>query len=127
MKEKYQLEYPMHTTARLLFQKISTSTGLEQWFAEYVKVDGNTFIFGWSGIEQIALLTSLRENQYVRFDWKDDAEKSFFEFRIRIDELTSELELLVTDFAEKTDKDDSIELWDTQIANLKHILGLYNE
>ena len=127
MKEKFQIEYPLHTIAKLIFPKLSTVTGLEQWFADQVQANKNTFTFNWSGIKQVAEQTMIRENQLVRFNWKDDPENTYFEFKLRVDDITNEMELIVTDFIEESEKADAIELWDAQIANLKHILGLNNE
>lgn len=64
-----------------------------------------------------------KENQLVKFKWTED-EDVFFEFKIRQDELTGEVALIVTDFAEDDEKDDAIDLWNTQISELKHALGL---
>jgi hypothetical protein len=127
MKEKFQIEYPLHTIAKLIFPKLSTVTGLEQWFADHVQANKNTYTFNWSGINQVAELSMIRENQLVRFNWKDDPENTYFEFKLRVDDITNDMELIVTDFIEESEKDDAIELWDAQIANLKHILGLNNE
>ena len=41
-----------------------------------------------------------------------------------MDELTNDVALVITDFAEENEKADSIDLWNTQIAELKHVLGL---
>ena len=60
----------------------------------------------------------------VRFKWVDDDEDSYFEFKIRKDELTGEVALVITDFAEDDEKEEAVDLWDTQIAELKHALGL---
>jgi len=43
---------------------------------------------------------------------------------LHTDELTGDVALLITDFAEEEDIEDSQELWNKQISNLKHILGL---
>jgi hypothetical protein len=42
----------------------------------------------------------MKENLIVRYNWVDDG--SFFEFRITRDELTGDVSLLITDFAEPT-------------------------
>jgi hypothetical protein len=41
-----------------------------------------------------------------------------------MDELTNDVALVITDYAEENEKADAIELWNTQIAELKHVLGL---
>ena len=43
--------------------------------------------------------------------------------RIKIDPLTSEVALIVTDFAEEDDKEDAVLLWETQVDALKNKLG----
>ncbi len=56
---------------------------------------------------------------------KKDVKTVFFEFRIRQDQLTGpDVALIVIDYAEEQDKDDAIELWNMQIARLKHVIGL---
>ena len=54
----------------------------------------------------------------------DEDKNSFFEFKINIEEITGDVALLITDFAEEDEKEDSIDLWDSQIAELKRVIGL---
>jgi len=64
-------------------------------------------------------------NKFIRFHWEEDENpEHYFEFRIRTDELTGDVALLITDFAEEEEKDDAIDLWDSQISELKHSIGL---
>ncbi|MCX7987157.1 MAG: START-like domain-containing protein, partial [Bacteroidales bacterium] len=98
-----------------------------EWFADNVTVRSkNIYDFHWNKTIQSAEQSYLRENVVVRYDWLDAPEKDtgFFEFRIRIDELTGDVSLIVTDFAEEDEVEETIELWNTQINHHKHILGL---
>jgi len=125
MKKKFELEYSLNTSPGVLFSRLSTASGLSEWFAENVNVDGNLFTFFWDGTEQIAEMIHLKENKSIRFHWLDDEDpKSFFEFRIDHDELTGDSYLFITDFADDNEKIDSIDLWDSQISELKHVIGL---
>jgi uncharacterized protein YndB with AHSA1/START domain len=125
MKNKFELEYSINSSPKILYARLSTPGGLSEWFANDINIQGNVYTFIWEGTEQSAELVSKKDNQLVRFKWVDDEEDdSYFEFKIRIDELTGEVALVVTDFAEDDEKEDSIELWDTQISELKHALGL---
>jgi hypothetical protein len=54
----------------------------------------------------------------------DESETTFFEFRIITDELTGDTSLVVTDFAEDDEKEDIIDLWNSQINTLKHCVGV---
>ena len=125
MKQKLELEYTINSSPKVLFNRLSTAGGLSEWFADNVNVKGETFTFIWGESEQIAELILKKDNKYVRFSWIDDEEeKVYFEFKVNIHELTGDVALLITDFAEEDELDDTIELWNTQIAKLKHVLGL---
>lgn len=127
MRIKFELEYPLNTSLRILFPRLSTPEGLAEWFADDVYVDGDVFTFVWHKSETRARLSALKENKLVRFEWLDrekEEESNYFEFRISIQELTNELALIITDFAEPEEKEDAIYLWDTQISDLKRILGV---
>jgi hypothetical protein len=89
-------------------------------------VDGDLFTFRWGKSESKARLTVVKENKLARFEWEDDSgekESGFFEFRIIVHDITGDLALLITDFAEPDEKEDAIYLWDTQINDLRRILG----
>jgi len=125
MKNKLQLEYSLNVSPNILFTRLSTPDGLSEWFADDINVQNNIFKFYWSGTEQEAELLQKKDNKYIRFKWiEDDEKESFFEFRINQDELTGDVALIITDFADPDEKEDVMELWDTQIGDLKHILGV---
>lgn len=126
MRLKFELEYTLNCSSKVLFSRLSTPEGLSEWFAENVNVDGDLFTFFWNGSESIARLSALKENKLVRFEWLnlENEEENYFEFRINIDELTGDLALIISDFAEADEKEDSIYLWDSQIADLKRLLGI---
>lgn len=123
-KEKYQLEYTINCSHKILFNRLSTAGGLNEWFADNVKVHGKIYTFEWSGTEQQAEMVNRKDMKYVRFHWLDDEDdKSYFEFKLNVDELTGDLALIVTDFADFDELKDAEELWDSQISELRHILG----
>jgi len=127
MHLKLELEYNLNCSPKVLFSWLSTPEGLEEWFADKVTVDKDLFTFTWDNTESLARVSALKENRLVRFEWvdKEDAESNYFEFRINVQELTSDLALIITDFVDDPEeKDDTIFLWDTQIGDLKRILGL---
>jgi uncharacterized protein YndB with AHSA1/START domain len=127
MRLKYDLEYTLNCSPKVLFSRLSTPEGLSEWFADDVTVEGNLFTFHWSKTESEARLAAVKENKLVRFEWTDnvwDKETDFFEFKIIIHDITNDLALIITDFAEPDEKEDAIYLWDTQINDLKRILGI---
>ena len=127
MKAKYELEYNLNCSPKVLFSRLSTAEGLGEWFADQVNVNGDMFSFYWNHAESKARLSALKENKLVRFEWVGNGsnkESNYFEFRINVEELTGELALIIIDFAEADEKEDSIYLWDSQIQDLKRLLGI---
>ena len=68
-KTKFELEFPIHASPQLLYQYISTPSGLSEWFADNVNSRGELFTFIWDGSEEQAKLVSKKTNQSVRFKW----------------------------------------------------------
>jgi len=126
MKLKYDLEYDLNCPIKVLFSRLSTPEGLSEWFADNVNVNGDIYTFFWARSQARARLSAVKENKYVRFSWlnENDAETSFFEFKLNVHDLTGDVALIVTDFAEDDEKDDAIDLWNSQISELKQILGI---
>ena len=126
MREKYVLEYTLNCSPRVLFSRLSTPEGLSEWFADDVNVEGDIFTFVWDKSETKARLIALRENKFVRFEWlgNDDEESNYFEFSIIIEEISGSLALIITDFTETGEKEDAVSLWDSQIADLRRVLGI---
>ncbi len=124
-KKKFELEYTLNTSPKVLFNRLSTPDGLSEWFADDVNMNENVYTFFWEGSEEQAEMVQLKDLKYVRFRWlEEDEDTLFFEFRIKQDDLTGDVALLITDFAEDDEKDDAVDLWDSQISELKHAMGL---
>ena len=126
MRSKFELEYNLNCSPKVLFSRLSTPEGLGEWFADQVNVDGDLFTFFWNSSQSKAKLSAIKENKMVRFEWTgmENDDSNFFEFRINMEELTNELALIITDFAEAEEKEDSIYLWDSQINDLKRAVGI---
>jgi uncharacterized protein YndB with AHSA1/START domain len=120
-KVKIQLEYIINCSPKVLFNRLSTASGLAEWFADDVRVKGDKYTFIWDGTEQLARMTLYKENKLIRFNWIDS--DGYFEFRITQDELTNDVSLIVIDFTLEDEKEDTTELWNTQIEELRHVLG----
>lgn len=124
MRRKIELEYIFSSSVKVLFSRLSTPAGLSEWFAEDVFQKGDQFIFIWNGKEHPATLVEVKPNNYVRFSWDDaEDEAEYFEFSIRIEPLTEDVALIVTDFADEEDVEDTVELWNKQMDILHRNLG----
>ncbi len=122
-KKKFNLEYALRSSPRILFSFISEPNGLSQWFADDVNVRDQIFTFTWDGEVQKAKLVSIKENKLVRFKWVDDEPQYFFEMEIVQDELTNDVALNITDFATEDTLSERTSIWDNQINYLLSVLG----
>ena len=125
-KEKFQIEIPINSSKGVLFNIFSTPSGLSEWFCDDVNIKKDVHIFIWDGSEESARLISKKRDEFANFRWLEDEEEginSFFEFRIKIDDLTGDTALVITDFAEEDEIDDAKELWAAQVDRLKQVLG----
>ena len=125
-KVRYELEFPVNSSPQLLYQYISTPSGLQEWFADNVNSRGEFFTFIWDDLEENARLASKKTGEKVKFKWVDDNKKDtdyYFELRILEDEITKDVSLMVVDFAFEAEIEESKLLWENQISDLKHVIG----
>ena len=125
-KVKYELEFPITSSPQLLYQYISTPSGLSEWFADNVNSRGEFFTFIWDDTEEKARLSSKKSGEKVKFRWIDEENNDgeyYFELRILVDEITKDVSLMVVDFADEGDVQESKQLWENQVSDLKHVLG----
>ena len=125
-KKLFSLEFNFHCSPQLLFQYLSTPSGLSEWFADDVNSRGEDFTFIWEDSEEYAKLLSKKNNELVKFMWVNDEEeyqKYFFEFLITVDEITKDVSLTVTDFSDDDELEESKMLWTNLVGDLKQVLG----
>ena len=123
-KIKYELEFPIHASPSLIYQYISTPSGLSEWFADNVNSRGELFKFIWDGAEEQAKLLTKKSGERVKFRWLDDEDDPYyFEIRIQVDEITKVVSLMITDYAEEDEVEEAKMLWTNQISDLKQVLG----
>ena len=124
-KEKFHIEYIFDKVSRnSLWNHLTTPPGLSSWMADDVFINGNNYTFKWKNASEEAELIDLKQGTSVRFRWKDDDDQNYFEFKIHPIELTGGTALEITDFAEPDEKEDAIDLWDSQIEALRRSLGI---
>ncbi len=125
-KVKFELEFPIQASPSLLFQYISTPSGLSEWFADNVNSRGELFTFIWEGSEEQAKLLSKKTDDRIKLRWVADEEdglSNYFEMKIQVDEITKDVSLMITDFAEEDEVDEGKMLWENMVSDLKQILG----
>jgi uncharacterized protein YndB with AHSA1/START domain len=127
-KVRIEMEIPIHSSPMLLYQYISTPSGLAEWFADNVNSRGEMFTFFWDNESQKAKLVSKKTGERVKFKWLDENDKDteyFFELKILEDEITKDVSILVVDFAKEDEIEETKQLWANQINDLKHTIGSF--
>ncbi|MGB2760919.1 MULTISPECIES: START-like domain-containing protein [Maribacter] len=122
-KIKFEIEFVIQSSPQMLYQYLATPSGLSEWFADNVNSRGEMFTFIWDGAEEEAKLLKRKTDEFVRFAWEEADDDSFFEMKIIVDEITKDVSLFITDFAEDDEIDESKMLWTNQVSDLKQVLG----
>jgi uncharacterized protein YndB with AHSA1/START domain len=125
-KKEFVIEYDFQSSPQLLFQYLSTASGLSEWFSDDVNYRGEKYTFFWGDSEEYARVLSKKVNERIRYQWingEDDEEDYFFEFKIQMDEITKDVSLIVTDFTDEDELEEAKLLWDSLISDLKQVLG----
>ena len=124
-KTKFEIEYIINTSPTILFNCLSTPSGLSEWFADDVNIKDDRYTFFWDGSEETAILKTIRKGDSIKFQWEDDeGDDCYFEMTIKIDDLTKDVALIITDFAEGDEEQEEAKLlWDNNIVKLKQAIG----
>jgi hypothetical protein len=122
-KEKYSLEFEFRSSKAILFSYLSDSSGMAGWFADEVRSSDDNFVFVWEGSEVHAKQIAVKELQLVRYQWTDENDGTYFQFEIKEDDITSDIALIITDWASPGEKDTSRMLWENQVQQLRQLLG----
>ena len=132
-KQKIDIEYPLATKSpAIIWEQISSAHGLERWFADHVNEEEEGILkFTWGepwteqDIRQAHVIESVKfDHIRLKWDYEDDDEESYFEMRIEKSDLTNNLNLLITDFADDDDVDGLKILWESMLDRLHRASGL---
>lgn len=128
-KSLFTEDYEIHASAKMLYPYISTASGLAEWFADDVNISPEKiFIFEWDNEQHKAIVTSHRTNHFSKFEFlpetdADEKDRSFFELRIELNELTQTTFLKVTDYSDFDDQEELRDLWSSLIDHLRTVVG----
>ncbi|MBL4709310.1 MAG: SRPBCC domain-containing protein [Flavobacteriales bacterium] len=123
-KVEFTMEFVVKASPKMLYKFLSTPSGLSEWFADNVNSRGKKFSFFWEQSEEVAFLVNKKADKHIRFRWEEEEdENAFFEFKLEIDDLTNDVSLIITDFAEEDEIEEAQLLWESQINSLLHAIG----
>ena len=122
---KVEVDFLMRASPSLLYRYFTTPGDIMRWFCDGVNVHKGVYTFEWSGEAEEARLTHNTENEHVRYDWLDpDRKGEYLDFRISKSGVTNDTVLVITDFCDEDEVEETKELWIAQIDALRNATGL---
>ncbi|MDG1747120.1 MAG: START-like domain-containing protein [Bacteroidia bacterium] len=123
-KMKLELEYALRSSPQILYQYISTPSGLQIWFADHVDImGGGEYRFAWDdGTAYRAKMIKSTTNKLTRFELIDQ-DGDYLEFKIVQDDITGDVELIITEFVEEEEAEMAASIWDSAIDTLCSTIG----
>ena len=128
-KQLFTLEFPVRCSPSILFDFLATPAGLQEWFADKVRIDEDkNYIFNFDQEDHYAKQNIIKANLHVRWDFFDpkssaSQKESYIEFKLDEAELTQSLFLKVVDQSNFYSLDELEGIWDGLIAKLKGTIG----
>ena len=123
-KQLFTLEFKVRCSPSILYEFLSTPSGLQEWFADKVDEWEGVYSFTWgSGAPDKAEILEQDHDKFIRYHWLHTEKGEYFEFKIAKTEISSQTILVISDFAEKNEIKDQSQLWEYQVKELFHRLG----
>jgi len=123
-RESFELEFIFKASPAMLYNFIGSSEGLVRWFCDAADVNKEKYDFYWEGTKESAKLVEFEEDHFLMFKWDEsEFEEEFLEFEMYKSPITNETILKITDFSDADEVDDQIELWESQIDELRKATG----
>lgn len=122
----YRNEYVLNrASVRSVWNQLTTSKGLSEWFAPNVRIDSKNIRVEWDemGDHREGTITNIEKEKLIKWTWNDDR-KSYLSMEIIKTELTSTVSLLIDDHDTEMDPLTLEQLWERHIEELRHSLGL---
>ena len=131
-KQRIDIEYPLATKSpAIIWEQISSAHGLERWFADHVSEEDGVFTFTWGepwteqDVRQARVIDA-QKFDHIRLKWEyeDEDDDTYWEMHIAKSDLTHNLNLMITDFADDDDADGLKILWESSLDRLHRASGL---
>jgi hypothetical protein len=125
-KIKFEQEYLIKTSPKVLNSMMMTPSGLSEWFSDDVNIKDDIYTFYWDGSEEKARLLGKKANEYIKLRWLEDEEEgldTYLEIRFKVDPMTKAVVVNLTSFAEEDELEESQLYWDSTINELKRVIG----
>ena len=128
-RNKFITEFEINASKKMLYPYIYSPSGLSQWLADDVTInEDKVYNMIWDGEDHFAKVVSHRTNSFVKFEFlggdpEDQEEKSYWEFKLEMNELTQTVFLKITDFSGNEDEEELQDIWESLVGGLKETVG----
>ena len=130
-KERLYIEHALRSNSpTIIWNLISTASGLARWIADEVTMDDEHVTLAWGNplmhydSRQLDILEKVKQS-HLRMRWVDEGDsEAYLEIRMERSDLTGDYMLLITDYAEPEDMDLLSDIWDDNLNRLHHSSGL---
>ena len=125
-KIKFEQEYLLKTSPKVLNSMLMTPSGLSEWFADDVIIKEDIYTFYWDGSEEQARLLGKKSNEFIKLRWLEDEEDghdTFLEMRFKVDPMTKAVVLNLTSFSDDDELEETQLYWESTINELKRVIG----
>lgn len=128
-KRRFEMEYPINASPRLLFPYLSSASGLSQWFCDDVRLDPDHRLnMVWDKQNHYAEIALQRPGRSIRYVFLDERKQplidaNFLDFSLEYSKITDSVFLRVTDYSDHSNAQEQQELWDGLVGKLREQVG----
>lgn len=128
-KRRFEMEYPINASPRLLFPYLSSASGLSQWFCDDVRLDPDHRLnMVWDKQNHYAEIALQRPGRSIRYVFLDEKKQplidaNYLDFSLEYSKITDGVFLRVTDYSDHSNAQEQQELWDGLVGKLREQVG----
>lgn len=127
-KRRFEMEYPINASPKLLFPYLASASGLSQWFCDDVRLDPDHRLnMVWDKQNHFAEIALQRPGRSIRYVFLDEKKQplldaNYLDFSLEYSKITDSVFLRVTDYSDH-DNEEHLELWDGLVGKLREQVG----
>jgi len=129
IKRRFEMEYPINASPKLLFPYLASASGLSQWFCDDVRLDpDHRFNMVWDKQNHYAEVALQRPGRSIRYVFLDEKKQplldaNYLDFSLEYSKITDSVFLRVTDYSDHDSEQEQLELWDSLMEKLREQVG----
>jgi uncharacterized protein YndB with AHSA1/START domain len=129
IKRRFEREYAINASLKILFPYIASASGLSRWFCDDVRPGSDQrFNMVWDKQNHFAEIASQRPGRSIRYVFLDEQQQplldaDYLDFTLEASRITDEVFLRVTDYSDYPDAQEHQELWEGLVGRLRDQVG----